>query len=91
MRLRPHWGNASISTTITSWGYPIRIDIVQGCTGGVSALILASQLCEWNKSNVLVVAADAAKKRLHPSARYLRYSKMGCLPAVFLIPATKKN
>jgi len=38
------------------------IDIVQGCSGGVSALILASQLSEYNKSNVLVVAADAAQK-----------------------------
>jgi len=38
------------------------IDIVQGCAGGISALILASQLAQLNKSNVLVVAADAARK-----------------------------
>ena len=38
------------------------IDIVQGCAGGISALILASQLCELNKTNILVVAADAAQK-----------------------------
>jgi 3-oxoacyl-[acyl-carrier-protein] synthase III len=38
------------------------IDIVQGCTGGVSAMIMASQLAELNKSNVLVITADAAKK-----------------------------
>src|SRR4029078_1158818 len=41
---------------------PTIIDIIQGCTGGVSALILASQLSEYNKSNVLVVASDAAQK-----------------------------
>ena len=38
------------------------IDIVQGCAGGVSAMILASQLAEHNKSNVLMVSADAAQK-----------------------------
>jgi 3-oxoacyl-[acyl-carrier-protein] synthase III len=38
------------------------IDIVQGCAGGVSSLILGSQLAELNKSSVLVVQADAAKK-----------------------------
>ena len=38
------------------------IDLVQGCAGGVTALILASQLAEFNKSNVLVVTADAARK-----------------------------
>jgi 3-oxoacyl-[acyl-carrier-protein] synthase III len=38
------------------------LDIVQGCTGGVSAMIMASQLAELNKSKVLVIAADAAKK-----------------------------
>jgi 3-oxoacyl-[acyl-carrier-protein] synthase III len=38
------------------------IDIVQGCAGGVTAMILGSQLAELNKSSVLVVSADAAKK-----------------------------
>jgi 3-oxoacyl-[acyl-carrier-protein] synthase III len=38
------------------------IDIVQGCAGGVSALLLASQLVELNKSTALVVMADAARK-----------------------------
>ncbi|MCX6247620.1 MAG: hypothetical protein NTW10_07790 [Bacteroidetes bacterium] len=38
------------------------IDIIQGCAGGVSSMILASQLAELNKSSVLVVQADAAKK-----------------------------
>src|SRR6476620_6830882 len=44
------------------------IDIVQGCAGGVSALIIASQLAELNKTNVLVVAADAAQKATSPSS-----------------------
>jgi 3-oxoacyl-[acyl-carrier-protein] synthase III len=44
------------------------IDIIQGCTGGVSALILASQLSEYNKSNVLVVASDAAQKATSPTS-----------------------
>ena len=38
------------------------IDIVQGCAGGISALVLASQLAELNKSNILVIASDAAQK-----------------------------
>ncbi len=44
------------------------IDMVQGCAGGVSALILASQLAELNNSNVLVVAADAAQKATSPTS-----------------------
>ncbi|PSR52632.1 hypothetical protein AHMF7605_03375 [Adhaeribacter arboris] len=38
------------------------IDIVQGCAGGVTALLLGSQLATVCNSNVLVVIADAAKK-----------------------------
>lgn len=38
------------------------IDLVQGCAGGVTAMILASQLAELNHSTVMVVQADAAKK-----------------------------
>ena len=44
------------------------IDIIQGCAGGVSALILACQLSELNKSNVLVVTADAAQKATSKSS-----------------------
>ncbi len=44
------------------------IDLVQGCAGGVSALILASHLAEFNRSNVLVVTADAARKASSPSS-----------------------
>lgn len=38
------------------------IDIVQGCAGGVTAMILGSQLAEMYKSSVIVLQADAAKK-----------------------------
>jgi 3-oxoacyl-[acyl-carrier-protein] synthase III len=38
------------------------IDIVQGCAGGVTSLILASQLSELYQSSVMVVQADAARK-----------------------------
>jgi len=44
------------------------IDMVQGCAGGVSALILASQLAEANRSNVLLVTSDAARKATSPSS-----------------------
>lgn len=38
------------------------IDIVQGCAGGVTALLLGSKLALDNKKAVMVVMADAAKK-----------------------------
>ena len=38
------------------------LDLVQGCAGGISAMILGSQLCELNKSSVMVVLADAARQ-----------------------------
>ena len=53
------------------------IDIVQGCTGGVSALILASQLSEHNKSNVLVVTADAAQKATSPNSEVYKVFRNG--------------
>jgi 3-oxoacyl-[acyl-carrier-protein] synthase III len=53
------------------------IDIVQGCTGGVSALILASQLSEHNKSNVLLVTADAAQKATSSSSEVYKVFKDG--------------
>jgi 3-oxoacyl-[acyl-carrier-protein] synthase III len=45
------------------------IDIVQGCAGGVTAMILASQLAEVNQSSVLVVQADAARKATSKTKR----------------------
>lgn len=53
------------------------VDIVQGCTGGVSALILASQLSEYNRSNVLVVTADAARKATSPASDMYQFFKNG--------------
>lgn len=53
------------------------IDIVQGCTGGVSALILASQLSEHNKSNTLVVTADAAQKATSPNSEMYKVFRNG--------------
>ena len=53
------------------------IDIVQGCTGGVTALILASQLSEHNKSNVLVVTSDAAQKATSPNSEVYKVFKNG--------------
>jgi 3-oxoacyl-[acyl-carrier-protein] synthase III len=38
------------------------LDLVQGCAGGVSAMVLASQLSEFTKTNVAVVLADAARQ-----------------------------
>ena len=45
------------------------IDIIQGCAGGVTSMILGSQLAELNKSSVLVVQADAAKKATSKTKR----------------------
>lgn len=45
------------------------IDIVQGCAGGVTAMILASELAELNRSSVMVVCADAARKSTSRSSR----------------------
>ncbi len=38
------------------------IDMVQGCAGGVSSMVLGSQLAVLHRSSVLVVNADAAQK-----------------------------
>ena len=62
--------NATLSNVNT-------IDIVQGCTGGVSALILASQLSEHNKSNTLVVTADAAQKATSPNSEVYKVFRNG--------------
>ncbi len=53
------------------------IDIVQGCAGGVSALVLASQLSELNKSNILVVASDAAQKATSHTSEVYEVFKNG--------------
>jgi len=38
------------------------IDLVQGCAGGATAMILGSQLAELHKSSVIIVLSDAARK-----------------------------
>jgi 3-oxoacyl-[acyl-carrier-protein] synthase III len=45
------------------------IDIVQGCAGSVTSLILGCQLAELNKSSVMVVHSDAAKKATSRTSR----------------------
>ncbi|HPT13707.1 MAG TPA: 3-oxoacyl-[acyl-carrier-protein] synthase III C-terminal domain-containing protein [Bacteroidales bacterium] len=58
------------------------IDIVQGCAGGVTSLILGSQLAELNKSSVIVVCADAARKstsRTSPLNRIFGNGSFACL------------
>lgn len=57
--------------------YTNTIDMVQGCAGGVSALILASQLSELNKSDVLVVTSDAAQKATSPTSDVYHVFKNG--------------
>jgi 3-oxoacyl-[acyl-carrier-protein] synthase III len=53
------------------------MDIVQGCGGGVSSMILASQLAELNKSHTLVIAADAAQKATSVSSDVFHVFKNG--------------
>lgn len=43
-------------------------ELVQGCAGGVSALILASRLAHSASGDILVVQADAARKATSPSS-----------------------
>jgi 3-oxoacyl-[acyl-carrier-protein] synthase III len=50
-------------------------DLVQGCAGGVSALILGYKLAFKNPLGVMVVVADAAKKSIDPS--YSHFSIFG--------------
>ncbi|MBA4139428.1 MAG: hypothetical protein H0X70_02825 [Segetibacter sp.] len=53
------------------------IDIVQGCAGGVSAMILASQLAEANRSNVVVITSDAAQKATSTASEVYHVFKNG--------------
>jgi 3-oxoacyl-[acyl-carrier-protein] synthase III len=53
------------------------IDLVQGCAGGVNAMILASQLAEVNKCSVTVIAADAAQKATSVSSEVYNVFKNG--------------
>ena len=58
------------------------IDMVQGCAGGVSALILGSQLTELTKSSTLVIQVDAARKAVStskPIHKIFGNGSFGCL------------
>lgn len=60
--LAPSLGQALADKYNSELGSAQVIDMVQGCAGGVSSMILASQLAECKKEPVLLVNADAAKK-----------------------------
>lgn len=60
--IAPTLGQLITENFNTSFSECHTIDMVQGCAGGVSALVLGSQLATLHNSTVLVVQADAAKK-----------------------------
>ncbi len=60
--LSPSLGQMIKEHYIKELSHCLSLDIVQGCAGGVSTMILASQLSESYHSSVLVVNADAARK-----------------------------
>lgn len=60
--LAPSLGQTIIEKFSDSFSSCHAVDLIQGCAGGVTALILSCQLAELNKSSVMVVCADAARK-----------------------------
>ena len=50
----------------------LSLDIVQGCAGGITAMVLGSQISESHDSSVLVIKADAAKKATSKSTKIHR-------------------
>lgn len=67
--LAPSLGQALADKFNRELGSAQIIDMVQGCAGGVSAMILACQLAECKKEPVLLVNADAAKKATSTSSK----------------------
>lgn len=61
-QLSPSLGQLIKEEFIDLLSNSLSIDIVQGCAGGVTSMIIGSQLSEIHKSSVLVVNADAARK-----------------------------
>ena len=57
------------------------IDIIQGCAGSVTSMILGCQLAELNKSSVMLVHSDTAKKATSSTSRINKYAEMVLLPA----------
>jgi 3-oxoacyl-[acyl-carrier-protein] synthase III len=58
------------------------LDLVQGCAGGISAMILGSQLSELSKSSVMVVLADAARQAVsetNPLRRFFGNGSFSCV------------
>ncbi len=68
--LAPSLGQMIVDKFSSSFSNCHSIDIVQGCAGSVTSLIMASQLAELNKSSVMVVNADAAKRATSRSSRF---------------------
>lgn len=61
-QLSPSLGQTIKEEFIDYFSNCLSLDIVQGCAGGVTSMIIGSQLCESHKSTVLIVSADAAQK-----------------------------
>ena len=66
--IAPSLGQCIIERLHKDFGNLPCFDLVQGCAGGVSAMILASQLAEQNRSSVMLVSADAARKATSQSS-----------------------
>lgn len=58
------------------------LDLVQGCAGGLSAMVLATQLCEFTKGNVAVVLADAARQSVSDQNNLRQYFGNGAFSCV---------
>ncbi|MEL6557603.1 MAG: 3-oxoacyl-[acyl-carrier-protein] synthase III C-terminal domain-containing protein [Bacteroidota bacterium] len=67
--LAPSLGQALADKFNDELGSAQIIDMVQGCAGGVSSMILASQLAASKKEPVLLVNTDAAKKATSASSK----------------------
>ena len=71
--LAPSLGQALADKFNEELGSAQIIDMVQGCAGGVSSMILASQLAASKKEPVLLVNTDAAKKATSTSSYSMRF------------------
>jgi len=67
------------------------IDLVQGCAGGVSALILGSQLAELHKSSVIVVLSDAARKSTSQNSKMMKIFGNGSYACLITYENTAKG
>lgn len=63
-------------------------DLVQGCTGGVSAFILGSKLAETKGVSVLVVQSDAAQKATSDKRSYYSIFGNGAFTALLVNKST---